>query len=56
MNWMPYNTAMDLSLPPSTTARLNFLMYPYAESPKGKVDPYEPDVFSYKITSREILT
>ena len=56
MNWMPYNTAMDLSLPPSTTARLNFLMYPYAESPKGKVDPYEPEVFSYKITSREILT
>jgi len=54
MNWLPYNTAMDVVLPPSASTRVNFLMYPYAETPKGKPDPYEPDFFSYKITSREI--
>ena len=55
MNWLPYNTAMDVILPPSASTRVNFLMYPYAETPKGKPDPYEPDFFSYKITSREIV-
>jgi transglutaminase-like putative cysteine protease len=55
MNWLPYNTAMDLVLPSSASTRVNFLMYPYAETPKGKPDPYEPDFFSYKITSREIV-
>jgi transglutaminase-like putative cysteine protease len=55
MNWLPYNTAMDVVLPPSASTRVNFLMYPYAETPKGKPDPYEPDFFSYKITSREIV-
>lgn len=54
MNWLPYNTAMDLVLPPTASTRVNFLMYPYAETPKGKPDPLEPDFFSYKITSREI--
>ena len=42
-------------LPPTTSTRVNFLMYPYVETPKGKPDPYEPDFFSYKITSREIV-
>ena len=55
MNWLPYNTAMDVVLPPTTSTRVNFLMYPYAETPMGKPDPYEPDFFSYKITSREIV-
>jgi len=55
MNWLPYNTAMDVILPPSASTRVNFLMYPYAETPKGKPDPYEPDFFSYKITSRAIV-
>ncbi len=55
MNWLPYNTAMDVVLPPTASTRVNFLMYPYAETPKGKPDPLEPDFFAYKISSREIV-
>ena len=35
MNWLPYNTAMDVVLRPAT--RVNFLMYPYAETPKSRI-------------------
>jgi transglutaminase-like putative cysteine protease len=54
MNWLPFNTAMDFALPPQAKARVNFLMYPYAESAKGAPDPLEPDFFNYRMTSREL--
>jgi hypothetical protein len=46
MNWIPYNYAHDVELPGSA--------YPQAETSEGRVDPFDPDNFKYKITVREI--
>jgi hypothetical protein len=53
-NWMAFNTAHDVTLPHSTGPRLGFLMYPYAETAAGRLDPYAPDVFKYQISAKEI--
>ncbi len=56
MNWIAYNFAHDVALPGSTGSPVGFLMYPQAETGKGRLDSLNPDNFYYKITSREILT
>jgi len=54
MNWMAYNFASDVSLPGSLGERLNFLLYPQAETSEGRIDSLNPDAFQYEITSKEI--
>jgi len=54
MNWMAYNFAHDVALPGSDGPPLAFLMYPQAETAKGRVDSLDPQSFRYEITSREI--
>jgi transglutaminase-like putative cysteine protease len=54
MNWMAYNFGHDVELPGSRLGPLEFLMYPQAETAKGRVDSLDPDAFRYEITAREI--
>ncbi len=54
MNWLPFNTAGDTSLAPATSKPIGHFMYPHAETARGVLDPYDPDGFRYRMTSREI--
>lgn len=53
-NWMGYNSASDVALPGARQGKLGFFMYPQAETGGAAKDPYDPDAFSYQITSREV--
>ena len=53
MNWLAYNVAHDIDLPGAKGPRLDFLMYPQAETAAGRLDCLDPDTFAYTITSRE---
>ena len=53
-NWMAYNTAHDVKLPGSREEPLGFFMYPMAENADGWFDPYEPSLFKYRISAREV--
>jgi transglutaminase-like putative cysteine protease len=53
MNWMAFNYAGDVELPASSGERLNFLLYPQAETSEGRVDSLNPDAFQYQIASKE---
>ena len=55
MNWVAYNFGQDVSLPGADSGPLEFLMYPQAETARGRVDSLDPDGFKYEITSREIV-
>ncbi len=54
MNWMAYNFANDVALPGSTSAPVGFLMYPQAETDRGRLDSLDPDHFKYEITATEV--
>ncbi|MGH8733548.1 MAG: transglutaminase-like domain-containing protein, partial [Burkholderiales bacterium] len=54
MNWLAYNEAHDVKLPGSKGPAVGFLMYPQAETAKGRFDELDPDNFKYTITAREI--
>jgi transglutaminase-like putative cysteine protease len=54
MNWMAYNFGHDVTLPGSSGAPIGFLLYPQAETRKGRLDFLEPDTFKYEITAQEI--
>ena len=55
MNWMAYNYAHDVELPGSSSKPLVYFMYPQAETPEGRVDPFDPDNFAYEITVKEVV-
>jgi transglutaminase-like putative cysteine protease len=55
-NWLAYNAAHDIDLPGAKGPRLEFLMYPQAETAAGRLDYLDPDTFKYTITSREAST
>jgi transglutaminase-like putative cysteine protease len=55
MNWMAYNFGHDVSLPGADAEAVAFLMYPQAETTRGRVDSLDPDGFKYEITSHEIV-
>lgn len=55
MNWIPYNTAHDLTLPGWGSGTLPFLMYPTGRTGDVALDSLDPDAFAYTITSREIV-
>lgn len=54
MNWLAYNVAHDIDLPGAKGPRVEFLMYPQAETAGGRLDCLDPASFKYTITSREI--
>jgi transglutaminase-like putative cysteine protease len=53
-NWLAYNVAHDIALPGARGPKLEFLMYPQAETAAGRLDCLDPDTFRYTITAREI--
>lgn len=55
MNWIGYNFAHDVSLPGASGSTLPFLMYPQAQTAKGRLDSLDPTNFQYEITSKEII-
>jgi transglutaminase-like putative cysteine protease len=54
MNWIAYNFANDVTLPGSSGAGVNFLMYPQAETADGRINSLDPDSFRYEIVAHEI--
>lgn len=55
MNWLTYNHADDLTLSPPNAGKIPFFMYPYAEIDGQPIDSLDPESFSYKITSGELI-
>jgi transglutaminase-like putative cysteine protease len=53
-NWMAYNVAHDLTLPGAKGHKVEFLMYPQAETAAGRLDCLDPDTFKYTITAKEL--
>jgi transglutaminase-like putative cysteine protease len=53
-NHLAYNFAHDVRLPHSKGPAIPFLMYPQAETEKGRLDSLDPAVIGYGITSREL--
>jgi transglutaminase-like putative cysteine protease len=53
-NWLAYNVAHDIDLPGGRGPKLEFLMYPQAETAEGRLDCLDPDTFRYTITAREV--
>jgi transglutaminase-like putative cysteine protease len=56
MNWLAYNAAHDIALPGAKGPKIEFLMYPQAETAAGRLDCLDPDTFTYKITSKELTS
>jgi transglutaminase-like putative cysteine protease len=53
-NWLAYNTAHDVTLPGAQGPKVEFLMYPQAETAAGRLDCLDPDTFKYTITAKEL--
>jgi transglutaminase-like putative cysteine protease len=56
MNWLAYNVAHDLVLPGAKGPKVEFLMYPQAETAAGRLDCLDPDTFTYKIAAKELTS
>jgi transglutaminase-like putative cysteine protease len=54
MNWVPYNYSHDVQLPNSDGPALGFLMYPQAETAKGRKDSLAAKTFTYTIKAEEV--
>jgi transglutaminase-like putative cysteine protease len=54
MNWLAYNDTHDVVLPGSKGPPVSFLMYPQAETARGRLDELDPDSFKYTITTRQL--
>lgn len=54
MNWLAFNTAADIALPKSGSAKIAFLMYPQAETAAGRFDSLDPDNFRYQMMAQEL--
>jgi transglutaminase-like putative cysteine protease len=55
MNWLAYNTAHDIVLP-GAKEKVEFLMYPQAQTGGQMLDSLEPDAFKYTITAKELTS
>ncbi len=53
-NWLGYNDAHDVILPGSKGPPVSFLMYPQAETARGRLDELDPDAFKYTITAQQM--
>jgi hypothetical protein len=56
MNYLPFNHAHDVKLPNSAGQPVPFLMYPQAETAKGRRDSLDPAMFRHTIAARELST
>jgi transglutaminase-like putative cysteine protease len=54
-NWLPYNSAADLSLPGAAGPKLAFLMYPQVQVGGDTLNCLSPDAAGYSIHAREIV-
>ncbi len=54
MNWIAYNYGSDVTLPGSAGPVVSFLMYPQAETARGRIDCLNADAFRYEISSVEL--
>ncbi|HJQ55721.1 MAG TPA: transglutaminase domain-containing protein [Vineibacter sp.] len=52
-NWVAFNHARDVRLPPSDTV-VNYFMYPEGTTARGQLDGIDPEASGYKITVREV--
>lgn len=55
MNWLTFNHAEDLALNPGNVSKLPFFMFPHAEIDGKTLDSLDPENFSYKISSAELI-
>jgi transglutaminase-like putative cysteine protease len=53
-NWLAYNFAHDVVLPGAKGPKLEFLMYPQAETAAARLDSLDPDTFKYTIKATEV--
>jgi transglutaminase-like putative cysteine protease len=53
-NWLAYNFAHDIALPGAKGPKLEFMMYPQAETAAGRLDCLDPDTFRYSIKATEV--
>jgi transglutaminase-like putative cysteine protease len=53
-NWLAYNVAHDIALPGAQGPKLEFLMYPQAETAGVRLDCLDPDTFVYMIKASEV--
>lgn len=53
-NWLAYNVAHDIALPGAKGPKVEFLMYPQAETAAGRLDSLDPDAFVYRIAAKEV--
>jgi hypothetical protein len=54
MNWPPDNYAHDVRLPRAPGPEFGLLMYPQAETAKGRMDSLDPKTFTYTTKAKEI--
>ncbi|SOD19495.1 transglutaminase-like domain-containing protein [Nitrosomonas ureae] len=55
MNWLAFNHAEDIAISPSSSSKFPFFMYPHAEIDGNSLDNLDPENFSYKIISAELV-
>jgi transglutaminase-like putative cysteine protease len=55
-NWLAYNFAHDVNLPGSKHGEVAFLMYPEADTVRGRLDCLDPDTFCYTIDAKRITS
>jgi transglutaminase-like putative cysteine protease len=53
-NWLPYNSAADLTLPGASEGKIAFLMYPHVQVADSTLNCLNPDEAGYSIHAREI--
>ena len=55
MNWITFNHGQDVELTNSKSGKLPFFLFPYAEIDNQALDSLNPDKFSYRIASAELI-
>ncbi len=55
MNWVTFNYEQDIQLPNSNAGKLPFFLFPHAEIDNQPLDSMDPENFSYKIITAELV-
>ncbi|SEM95392.1 transglutaminase-like domain-containing protein [Nitrosomonas marina] len=55
MNWITFNHMQDIQLSNSKAGKLPFFLFPHAEIENETLDSLNPDTFSYRIASAELI-
>jgi hypothetical protein len=54
MNWIGFNAAQDVELRGTTGKTLPFLVFPQAETEKGRFDSLDTEHFSYNVSASRV--